>query len=281
MDDILNLSDVRYTYADGTDALRGVSLAVKGGERVAVLGENGSGKSTLFLCLNGVYKPSGGVIEFDGKPVCYDKKGLTAMRKNVGIVFQDPETQLFCVDVYQEVAFGPHNLGYSKEEVRECVEKNMALMDITALASKPPHFLSGGQKKRVTVAAVLAMSPQVILFDEPAAALDPSHAARLMDEINALSESGITILMATHDVNLAYEWADRIFVLEAGTVLACGTPEEIFTDKALLQQAGLRQPSVVSTYAALEAAGVLKCPTIPRSQRELELCITEAGAAGL
>ena len=266
---ILNLQDIKYTYGDGTQALRGVSFNVSKGERVAVLGANGSGKSTLFLCLNGVYKPSGGNIMFEEKPVSYDKKGLTEMRKNVGIVFQDPETQLFCVDVYQEVAFGPYNLRYSHEQVHECVDKALNALDLKELSDKPPHFLSGGQKKRVSVAAVLSMSPKVILFDEPTSALDPLHARQLMEEIDSLSNAGITILIATHDVDMAYEWADKILVLDNGVVRAAGTPTEIFSSDELLHETGLKTPAVLSTYSALTAAGLLPLGKPPCSQSEL------------
>ncbi|MEG1953168.1 MAG: ABC transporter ATP-binding protein [Hydrogenoanaerobacterium sp.] len=269
MQTIIKLEDLQYTYSDGTQALRGVTLSINKGEKVAVLGANGSGKSTLFLCLNGVYKPCGGAMLFDEKAVSYDKKGLIDMRKNVGVVFQDPETQLFCVDVYQEVAFGPHNLGYSKEQIHECVTKALDVMDLNELSAKPPHFLSGGQKKRVTVAAVLAMSPRVILFDEPASSLDPLHSALLMDEINGLSAQGITVLMATHDVNMAYSWADKIVVLDNGRVKAQGTPDEIFANGKLLSEAGLCSPFVLSTYNALTQAGILQKNAVPHSMAEL------------
>lgn len=273
MSTILTIEGLTYTYPDGTEALRGVELSIERGERVAVLGSNGSGKSTLFLCLNGVHKPLSGRILFESEPVSYDKKGLIAMRKNVGIVFQDPETQLFCVDVYQEVAFGPYNLGYSGEQVRACVMESLQTMDLVELKDKPPHFLSGGQKKRVTVASVLSMSPQVLLFDEPTAALDPTHAARLMDEINKLSDEGITILMATHDVNTAYSWADRVVVLEEGRVCAAGTPVEVFADEKLLTQTGLSQPFVPRIHRALCSAGILLDSSPPRTAEELERMI--------
>ncbi|WP_312640849.1 ATP-binding cassette domain-containing protein [Hydrogenoanaerobacterium sp.] len=271
METILSIRDLKYTYPDGTEALKGVNLDVKRGERIAVLGSNGSGKSTLFLCLNGVHKALSGSILFDGEPLGYDKKGLIKMRKNVGIVFQDPETQLFCVDVYQEVAFGPHNLGYSKEQVHSCVTQSLAAMNLTELKDKPPHFLSGGQKKRVSVASVLSMSPQVLLFDEPTSALDPVHARRLMEEIDKLSADGITILMATHDVNTAYAWADRIVVLGNGEVQAAGTPQEVFSDLPLLEKTGLQPPFVLRMYSRLCAGGVLANKGAPpRTIEELE-----------
>lgn len=271
MKTILSIQDLKYTYPDGTAALKGVSIDIERGERIAVLGSNGSGKSTLFLCLNGVHKALSGSILFDGKRMTYDKKGLIEMRKNVGIVFQDPETQLFCVDVYQEVAFGPHNLGYSKEQVHNCVMQSLDAMDLMQFKDKPPHFLSGGQKKRVSVASVLSMNPQVILFDEPTSALDPIHAQRLMQEINKLSAEGITILMATHDVNTAYAWADRVLVLGDGKVQVAGTPPVVFSDLPLLEKTGLQIPFVLRMYQKLCEKGMLaKAKTPPRTIEELE-----------
>lgn len=269
MQTILSIQDISYAYPDSTQALRGITLDIARGEKVAVLGPNGSGKSTLFLCLNGVHKAQSGKILFDGKPCTYDKRGLTEMRKNVGVVFQDPETQLFCVDVYQEVAFGPRNLKCAKEEIHTRVMQSLEAMDIVDIKDKPPHFLSGGQKKRVTVASVLSMSPQVLLFDEPTSSLDPAHAQSLMGEMQTLSNGGITVLMATHDVNMAFAWADKIVVLKDGTLCASGTPLAVFSDDALLQSTGLEKPFVLRIFEKLCAGGVLSGET-PKTVAELE-----------
>ncbi len=276
METMITIEKLRYTYPDGTEALRGVDLKIGHGERVAVLGPNGSGKSTLFLCLNGVHRATEGRILLEGRPMAYDKKGMLDVRRKVGVVFQDPETQLFCVDVYQEVAFGPHNLGYEKQRVHDSVMKSLDAMDVTELKDRPPHFLSGGQKKRVTVASVLSMNPQVLLFDEPTAALDPIHARQLMEEIDRLNAEGITILMATHDVDQAYAWADRVVVLDSGAVRVSGTPDEVFCDMKLLEQTDLQTPFVLRTYRALLRSGrIREADSPPHTVEELEALIEE------
>ena len=267
---IISANGLEYTYANGTKALCGITLDIHKGERVAVLGANGSGKSTLFLCFNGVYRAGAGQVRFAGETVEYNKKSLLALRKNVGVVFQDPETQLFCVDVYQEVAFGPYNLGWEKERVERCTLESLAAMDLLPLRDKPPHFLSGGQKKRVTVASVLSMEPSVLLFDEPVAALDPAHARQLMEEMDKLSARGVTILMATHDVDGALSWADRAVVLSEGSLMADAPPAMVFQDEKLLARCGLETPAVLHMWGALKARGILPEGNPPRSVFELE-----------
>ena len=276
-DIILKLEDVCYTYEDGTEALKGVDLQIKRGERLAIMGANGSGKSTLFLTLNGIHKPTGGKVLFNRIPVDYSRKGLLTLRKQIGIVFQDPDNQLFSASVTQEISFGILNLGVSEKVARERVEKVIEELNITTFREKPTHFLSGGQKKRVSIADILVMDPEVIIFDEPAAALDPKHAAMVDEIIDRLSEKGITVILSTHDVNRALIWAERIVLLDEGRVLAEGTPEEIFANEALLLRTNLEKPAVLKIFETLCSTGILsKELPLPRSAGELQCYINES-----
>lgn len=276
-DCILEAQDVHYQYPDGTRALTGADLAVGRGERLAIMGANGAGKSTLFLCFNGVLKPQQGTVLLDGAPVEYSPKGLLALRQQVGVVFQDPDNQLFSADVYGEISFGPMNLGLPEQEVRERVEAVMGELNIGLLADKPVHLLSGGQKKLIAIADVLVMRPDVILLDEPAAALDPYHAGLVDGIIDGLCEKGMTVIISTHDVNRALLWADSVALLDAGRVLARGEPHEIFEDPDLLRQANLAKPTVLVLFEALRESGILPPLPIPRSDAELAAYLREYG----
>jgi len=276
-DRILEAQGVHYQYPDGTRALAGVDLAVGRGERLAIMGANGAGKSTLFLCFNGVLKPQQGTVLLDGRPVEYSPKGLPALRQRVGVVFQDPDNQLFSADVYGEISFGPMNLGLPEDEARERVEAVMRELNIGALADKPVHLLSGGQKKLIAIADVLVMRPDVILLDEPAAALDPYHAGLVDGIIDGLCEKGMTVIISTHDVNRALLWADSVVLLDAGRVLARSKPLEIFGDPDLLRQANLAKPPVLVLYEALRELGILPPLSAPRSDAELAAYLKEYG----
>ncbi|HWQ77465.1 MAG TPA: ATP-binding cassette domain-containing protein [Anaerovoracaceae bacterium] len=275
-DIILKLENLCYTYEDGTEALRGIDLKVERGEKLAVMGANGSGKSTLFLALNGIHKPTSGRVLFHNAPVDYSRKGLLALREKIGIVFQDPDNQLFSASVTQEISFGALNLGLSEKEARERVDKVIEELNITSFREKPTHFLSGGQKKRVSIADILVMDPEIIIFDEPAAALDPKH-ARMIDEIiDRLSEKGITVILSTHDVDRAFIWADRVVLLDEGEVVSEGTPDEIFINDEMLARTNLEKPTVLRVFETLCGAGILdKGLPVPHTSGELEKYIRE------
>lgn len=270
-DIILKLENVCYTYEDGTEALKDIDLQIRRGEKLAVMGANGSGKSTLFLTLNGIHRPTSGRVLHNGEPVDYSRKGLLALRKMIGIVFQDPDNQLFSASVTQEISFGALNLGLSEQEARERVEKVIEDLNIAPFRDKPTHFLSGGQKKRVSIADILVMDPEIILFDEPAAALDPKH-ARMIDEIiDRLSEKGITVILSTHDVNRALIWADRAVLLDEGRIVAEGTPDQIFTDDEVLARTNLEKPTILKVFESLCKAGITdRDVPIPRTTEDLD-----------
>lgn len=276
-DIILKAENLYFSYDDeNSHSLNGLSLEIKRGQKVAFMGSNGSGKSTFFLCCNGIHRPSSGTLYFDGEPVTYDKKGLLKLRSKVGIVFQDPDNQLFSASVYQEISFGILNLGVSEEDAKKEVEEVIDHLEITPFRHKPTHSLSGGQKKQVSIADILVMHPDIIILDEPAAALDPKHTTMVNHIVNRLTEAGITVLMATHDVNYAYEWADEIMLFHEGKVLMHGTPADVFSNKAVLARTNLEPPAVLELFDSLCMKGILK-PTlpVPKNLKTLEKYIAD------
>ncbi len=275
---ILEAVNLHYRYPDGTCALNGANLQIQRGEKLAVMGANGSGKSTFFLCLNGVNQPSVGTVYLDGEPIRYTAKGLLALRRRVGMVFQDPDHQLFSADVYGEISFGPMNLGLAEQEVRCRVEGIIKEMGITPFQDKPVHFLSGGQKKRVSIADILVMEPDVVMLDEPAAALDPKHADLVERIIDGLSDKGITVILSTHDVDRAFAWADHVALFHEGKVLVKDTPAAVFRNVELLRKVNLKQPAVLMLFQTLVSRGMLDGSLpLPRSVDELKAYIEQTG----
>ncbi|PKM48009.1 MAG: energy-coupling factor ABC transporter ATP-binding protein [Firmicutes bacterium HGW-Firmicutes-8] len=269
-DYILEAENLNYAYPDGTQALRNLCIQIPKGRKTAVLGSNGAGKSTLFLHFNGILKPQSGTVRFDGKEIRYDRKPLLELRKNVGIVFQDPDSQLFSASVYQEISFGPLNLGLPEQTVRDRVEQAMTATGINELKDKPTHMLSYGQKKRVTIADILAMEPQALICDEPTAWLDPKYAKQTVQLFNEISRNGTTIILSTHDVNLAYSWADYIVILSDGRVIGEGTPDSIFTNDDLIRGADLEKPWLVDVYEILAERGCIAANMpLPRDKEDL------------
>jgi cobalt/nickel transport system ATP-binding protein len=260
---ILEARHVTFAYQDGTVALRNLTLPIPKGRRVAILGANGSGKSTLFLTLNGILRPAEGAVLLGGEPVRYDRKGLNDLRRRVGLVFQDPDSQLFAASVRQDISFGPINLGLSTAEVRARVEAAIQDTQIGDLADRPTHLLSYGQKKRVAIAGVLAMDPEVIVADEPTAGLDPEMTSRLLELLDRLHALGRTIVVSTHDLELAYAWADEAFVLQRGELIGSGPPAHVFQDADMLRRARLLQPLLLETFARLRAVGLFSDAAAP------------------
>lgn len=259
-DTILKAENLCYTYeADDRPALDGLSLELHRGKKIACMGSNGSGKSTFFLCCNGILRPDSGTVYYNNLPLDYSKKGLLNIRSKIGIVFQDPDNQLFSASVAQEISFGPMNLGFSESDTRQMVSDIMEKLGITPFAHKPVHALSGGQKKLVAIADILVMRPELIIFDEPTAALDPLHTELVHDIIGQVTKQGITVLMATHDVNYAFEWADEILVFHNGKLLDSGSPDEIFSNDTLLETASLKLPIVLSILKNPEILNTYSC----------------------
>jgi cobalt/nickel transport system ATP-binding protein len=239
---VFGLHEVEYRYPNKQVALSGVTLDIAAGEQVALLGANGSGKSTLLKLLDGIIAPSGGTMRALGRDVAAVAAGADAFRfhREVGLVFQDPDIQLFSATVFDDVAFGPLQLGLDADDVRDRVAVAMAEMEIQGLADRAPFELSGGEKKRAAIASVLSLRPEVILLDEPTAALDPRSKWILVDLIQRLGAAGRTLITATHELDIVPRIAGRVVVLgEDRRVLADGTPDEILGDQALLLAANL------------------------------------------
>jgi cobalt/nickel transport system ATP-binding protein len=242
---ILEVKDLCFAYEDEARALNNVSLSIKQGKTTAILGGNGAGKSTLFLNLNGVLTPKSGEVLFEGKPVKYNKKGLLEIRQKIGIVFQDPDDQLFSSSVTKDISFGLMRLGLSDEEVKERVNLVVKQTGIEGIVGKPTHALSFGQKKRVAIAGILVMKPSLIILDEPTAGLDPQGVSEILNLLEEIKQSlGITIIISTHDIDLVPLYCDEVYVLDGGSVIFGGTPKELFSQPDLLRAHNLRLPRI-------------------------------------
>jgi len=236
----LEIKDLAFAYPDGNQALFGVNLTVGQGERVALLGPNGAGKTTLVMHMNGIHPAAHGEVRVAGQLVdASDKANLRSIRSKVGIVFQDPDDQLFMPTVGEDVAFGPYNMGFRGEELEKVVIEALELVGMTEFKDRPPHHLSFGQRRRVAVATVLAMKPEILVLDEPSSNLDPASRRELADILRSLA---ITIVMVTHDLPYALELCERAVILSGGIIVADKKTREILGDKDLLSAHRLELP---------------------------------------
>jgi len=233
---ILRIEDLRFSYPDGHTALQGVSLNLCSGEKVALVGPNGAGKSTLMLHLNGILSGEG-TISVSGMTL--EKKNLPVIRAMVGMVFQNPDDQLFSPTVFEDVAFGPLHMGLPEDEVRQRVQAALKRVRMEAYADRLSHHLSVGEKKRIAIATVLSMDPQVLVLDEPSAGLDP-RARRAL--IRLLQEMPITMLVSTHDLSMVREVFPRMVIMDEGRIVADGATAELLKDDRLLEAHGLERP---------------------------------------
>ncbi|MFA5295750.1 MAG: ATP-binding cassette domain-containing protein [Methanoregulaceae archaeon] len=252
---LIETRDLVYVYPGSVKALEGINFIAPRKSRIAVIGSNGAGKSTLFKHFNGIFKPTSGSVLIKGEPIT--KNNVREVRKFVGIVFQNPDDQIFSPTVEQDVAFGPTNLGLDEETVNHRVHEALKIVGIEDLAHRVPHHLSGGEKKRVAIAGVIAMEPQVIVLDEPTAGLDPQGVRDFNEFINSLSSKyGMTVIFSTHDISLVPEIADFLYVMNKGRIIAEGTIEEIFVQPDLLQSVRLDVPVLPKLISTLRTHGV-------------------------
>jgi cobalt/nickel transport system ATP-binding protein len=233
----IEVTDVGFAYPDGTEALSDVSFFIGHGESIALVGANGAGKSTLLMHLTGFLMPTSGSVRVGDVPVT--KTTVADIRKTVGVVFQDPDDQLFMPNVYEDVAFGPMNLGLPAEEIAARVSDALSRVGAEALADRPPYRLSGGEKRAVAIATVLAMAPSLLIMDEPSSNLDPRARRRLIELLRTFEH---TKIIATHDLDLAMELCERTIVMSGGTITADGPTAAIFGDAELLDRSGLERP---------------------------------------
>lgn len=269
MSPLLEACALSHVYPDGSVGLDGCSLTIRSGSRNALLGSNGSGKTSLLQHFNALLRPTAGGVRFAGQPVDYSRGGLNALRRRVGLVFQNPDRQLFSASVIEDVSFGPLNLGLDEATVRRRVDDALAAVGLRELADKPVHHLSFGQKKRVCIAGVLAMQPDVLLLDEPMAGLDATMQVELQALLDTLTGRGITIVLSTHDVDFAYRWADDVHLLAAGRCLASFAAVDLPQHTRSLRAACQPLPAVVELHRALAAHGL--AGEAPRSLDALHL----------
>ncbi len=248
---MLEAKNLSYSYDNDTQALKNINLKINSGEMVAILGKNGAGKSTLFLHFNGIYEPDKGEIFVDGEKLKYNKKALLKCRQKVGIVFQNPDNQIFAPTVEEDIAFGPLNLKLPMGEVQRRVEEALKRVGMEGFEKRAPHHLSGGQKKRVAIAGILAMKPEIMVLDEPTAGLDPQGALKIMNLLSKLNQEGITIVISTHDVDLVPQYVNKIFVMADGEIIGDGTPKEIFSNEDLIKKANLKLPIISELFKTL------------------------------
>lgn len=243
----LRFDDVHYRYPNGYEALCGVSFRITHGEKVALVGANGAGKSTLLLHTNGLLMPSQGGVVLGG--IALTRRTLPLVRQSVGLVFQDSDNQLFMPTVEEDVAFGPSNMRLEPEEIRRRVTEALDAVGALDLRGESPFRLSGGQKKRVAIATVLAMEPSVLVMDEPTSNLDPRARRQIIDLIRRFSH---TTLIATHDMEMVLDLCDRTIVMKEGRIVADGSTQHVFGDLALLEECGLEQPCELRMKRALK-----------------------------
>ncbi len=263
---LLEARALTHTYPGKVHALERLDLRVEAGRRLVILGANGSGKTTLLLHLNGTLRPHSGEVLLGGQQCGYDTAALTAWRRRVGLVLQNADDQLFAASVGEDVSFGPLNLGLSESQTRERVQAALGALHIADLAERPTHMLSFGQKKRVAIAGLVAMQPEILLLDEPTAGLDHQGTEDLLAVLEELESNRTTLVFTTHDVGLAYRFADDVALFEGGRTVAQGPIVEILSNQELMRTAGLEQPLVLKLGLRARELGIL-APTdpLPRS----------------
>ena len=252
----LSTENLSFTYPDGTRALKNINIEIEKGEKVAIIGLNGAGKSTLFSHFNGLTEPTSGCVKIEGKPISFEKDELLKVRQKVGIVFQDPNDQLFAPTVKEDIAFGPMNLGLSYDEVEKRVEDALKMVGMENYEDKTPHHLSGGQQKRIAIAGIIAMKPELMILDEPTAGLDPDGVEKVLNIMNQLNEEGMTLIISSHDIDMISKYADKIFVLYNGEIIESGNKNKIFSDMELLKKAHLRTPITTEILYNLKESGL-------------------------
>lgn len=274
----IKIEHLNYVYGQGTafeqQALKDVNLEIQDGQFIGLIGHTGSGKSTLIQHLNGLIRATDGAIYYNGKNIYDDGYDMRVLRSRVGLVFQYPEHQLFEIDVFTDVCFGPKNQGLSKEETQSRAREALTMVGLDeSFYKQSPFELSGGQKRRVAIAGVLAMEPEVLILDEPTAGLDPQGVSALLELLASLRDGlGMTILMATHDMDVVPLCCDYAYLLGGGSVLARGTPEELFAQAELLRANHLRLPRIAHLMAILrdrDGLDVAPVGTIGAARREL------------
>jgi len=258
----ISMKNVRYVYPDGSVALDDVSIEIAKGERVAILGPNGAGKSTLMLNLAGILTPSQGEVNILGLPV--KTENVPEIRRNVGLTFQNPDDQLFCSTVFEDIAYGPLNLGLPEDEVTSRATDSLRQVGLEGYEKRLPHHLSEGEKKKVAIATVLSMRPKILMIDEPTANLDPKSREELTELIrDVVKRHEMTLIVATHDVDLVPQIADNVFILDGGRIVAGGPVREVFRNIDLMNKARLELPTVSKLFYLMAEKKIASTENIP------------------
>ena len=268
---IVEARNLEYSYAGGIKALSGVSLDVFEGERLGILGPNGAGKSTLILLISGLLKPSNGWVKVFGKETT--SKEFESVRSSIGVVFQDPDDQLFNNTVFDDVAYGPRSLGMDEDAIKRIVNETLTIMGINHLANRPPHRLSYGEKKKAAIATALVMKPKILLLDEPTANLDPKSKSGLLHILKDLNGRGTTLVLTTHDVEILPDFIERTVLINGGRILGSGLAREVLRDEWLLREASIEPPLLVRLFARLKSRGLVE--QVPLTIDEAERVIDE------
>ncbi|MBP6281694.1 MAG: ABC transporter ATP-binding protein [Leptotrichiaceae bacterium] len=249
---MIKFKNVDFSY-ENKKVLDNINFEIpKDKRKIAILGENGSGKSTLFLLMNGILKKKSGQIFIDGEELDYSKKKLIEIRKKVGIVFQDPETQIIAPTVFQEMGFGLENIGIKEENIHEKIDTYLKKFNLFDKKEDLCHTLSYGQKKRLSIASIVAMEPQILVLDEPLVWIDPKNYNEIKDLLNEVSREGTTVIFSTHDVNFAYEFADYIYIVKDGKIVREGNKKEVFNSMEEIKKYNLDFPEILKIADFLE-----------------------------
>ncbi|MBF0363460.1 MAG: ABC transporter ATP-binding protein [Oligoflexia bacterium] len=282
-DFILETNEVSYSYSDKILALDKVTVQFSKGKRHVILGSNGAGKSTLFMLLNGLFRPSSGNIIFKGKPITYNSKALREIRTSIGVLFQDPDSQLISASVREDISFGPMNLKLDKKTVKERVDYALEITGTNNLADRPVHSLSYGQKKSVCIAGIMAMKPEILILDEPCAGLDQLANQRFLSLLEKLMiQEELTIIFSTHDIDLAYRWADDMYLFNDGKVVASCSSSNFADEFPKFSDYGFVPPQLIELYQHLKEVGVIsQRDQHPRSLSELIQLIESSSSYAL
>ncbi len=247
----LSVSAMSFAYEKGEPVLNNLNMDLSSHSVIGVVGANGCGKSTLFKLLLGLHTPTQGSVNWQQQAIDYSKKALIEHRKNVTLLFQEPDQQIFYTDVYNDIAFSLRNLGFDEAEIKQRIYRALALVDGKELVNKPIQYLSYGQKKRVALAGSLVMDSDYLLLDEPTAGLDPVGARQMKSLIRSIADSGKKVVMSSHDINLIYDVCDYVYVMSRGELVSQGEPDTVFLDKGFIEQIGLEQPWLVKMHQEL------------------------------
>lgn len=246
------IKKLSFKYEKNKNALKNINMDFSKGDIIGVIGENGCGKSTLFMNMTGILKPESGEILYNGEKIKYGKKDLYNLRKRVGMVFQDPEKQIFYSKVYDDIAFTMRNIGMDEEQIKIRIEKALEAVNGSEFIDKPVQFLSYGQKKRVAIASVIAMQNETVLLDEPTSGLDPRSTDAVVEIIKSMKKNGTKVVISSHDMDLIYEICDYVYVMNKGEIIKEGNSDDVFMDEKMIKNAGLKTPWIIKIYNELK-----------------------------